>query len=258
MKTATVILEYCGGSRTDSLVERLQAWNPGREIEVLDNASPANRSRYITRHNTVNTYIGGGIIDCCKLSQARNCDNLFFLVNDIEPLTPIVVDEFEHALASNPNVVQLAASITRDSSPQAIVYPWMVTQGSPVMRRVPHSDLLCCIMRNSFIRSFGGFPVSKGGWGYDLELAYQAFTRGLHIAVADWCVVRHENSVSVAVQQSRYHEMLQVYASRYPNREFDVDLVVAEGWRRGLIRMSDKQDSLSSAAIGLEAGDRGQ
>src|SRR5690242_6336861 len=80
MKTLTVILEYCGGRRTDHLVERLRSWNPGREIAVLDNASPSNRCSYITHSNACNTYVGGGIIDCYKLAESRNCDNLFFIV----------------------------------------------------------------------------------------------------------------------------------------------------------------------------------
>ena len=244
MKTFTVILEYCGGSETDYLFDRLRMWNPGSQIEVLDNASPQNRCSCITAQNPVNTYIGGGIIDCCRLAEAAKCDNLFFVANDIDPITPIVVAQFEAAFAHDPSLVQLSASLTHDSSPHAAVYPWMVAQPSQKTRRAPHSDLLCCIIRNSFLSSFGGFPLSRGGWGYDWELAHQALLQRFRIAVADWCVVKHEDKLSLdnehmGVKRSRHREMLNIYQSRYPNQEFAIQRTVAEYWSRGVIQMGD-------------------
>ncbi len=244
MKTLAIILEYCGGFRTDCLFERIQLWNPGRVIEVLDNASPRNRCTCITQQNTENTYVGGGIIDCYRLAEARNCDNLFLVVNDIEPATPIVIEQFEEALDKDPALVQIAASMTFDSMPHAINYPWMLTQPSKRLRRVPHSDLLCCIIRNSFIRSFNGFPPSCGGWGYDWELAHQARLQRLKIAAADWCVVRHEDRVSVesaaaGSKRSKYDEMLTVYKKRYPESEFTIKRTIAEYWRDNKLQLVD-------------------
>jgi hypothetical protein len=234
MKTLTVILEYCGGSRTDYLFDRLRSWNPGHEIEVLDNASPANRCSCVTQQNPTNTYIGGGIIDCYRLAEARECDNLFLVVNDIDPGTPIVIEQFEGALEKDQRLVQVAAAVTHDSSPHSTVYPWMVTQSSPKIRRVPHSDLLCCVIRTSFIRSFGGFPPSQGGWGYDWELAYQALLHGLHIAIADLSIVRHEDTLTANSIRLRGSEMFDVYNDRYPNSEFALQRTLTEYWRRGV------------------------
>jgi hypothetical protein len=241
MKTLTVILEYCGGSRTDKLFEQMRSWNPGRTIDVLDNASPSNRCNCITQQNAENTYIGGGITDCLRLAEARSCENLFFLVNDIEPTTPIVVDQFEQALAQNPTLVQVAAAVTRDSTPHSAYYPWMLAHPSNNLRRVPHSDLLCCIVRTPFIRSFNGFPPSRGGFGYDWELAYQALLGGLQIAIADWCVVRHEDKIiaegeAAGSKRSKEDEMINVYKNRYPHSEFAIIHTIAEYWRRGVIQ----------------------
>jgi hypothetical protein len=240
VKTFTVILEYCGGSQTDCLFERLRSWNPGREIEVLDNASQMNRCSCITQQNTVNTYIGGGIVDCFRLANAHYCDNLFFIVNDIEPITPIVIDHFETALAKDRRLVQVAASVTSDSTPHAEFYPWMVALASQKLRRVPHADLLCCIIQNSFIQSFGGFLPSRGGWGYDWELAHQALIQGRHIAIADSSVVRHKDDSDVESRRTKYREMIDTYKSRYPNSEFLIQHTMAEYWIRGTIQFADQ------------------
>jgi hypothetical protein len=211
-------------------------------IEVLDNASPMKRCSHITHQNSENTYVGGGIMDCVRLSEARGCDNLLLIVNDIEPMTPILIDEFESAIEREPGLIQVAASVTHDSSPHSTIYPWMVSQSSSKLRRVPHSDLLCCIIRNSFIRSFGGFPHSRGGWGYDWEIAYHALDGKHRIAVADWCMVAHQDRLTVNDRRTRYVEMLEVYADRYPNLEFTIERIIAEHWRKGTIQMVDHEE----------------
>lgn len=190
--------------------------------------------------------MGGGIIDCLRLSETRGCDNLLLIVNDIDLITPIVIDEFESALERVPGLIQVAASVTEKSTPHSKIYPWMVTQGSLKLRRVPHSDLLCCITRNSFVRSFGGFPFSRGGWGFDWELAFQALHRSRRIAVADWCVVGHQDKLTINDRRGRYEEMLQVYADRYPHLEFAIDRVVAEYWNHGTIQMVDDEEEVEN------------
>lgn len=236
MKTLTLILEYCGGSRTDALFDQMETWNPGRQIDVLDNASPTNLCSRVTQYNRVNSFIGGGIIDAFRIAETRNCDNLFFLVNDIDPITPIVVGQFEAELLRNERLIQVAASVTIGSSPHTNAYPWMVAQPSQQLRRVPHSDLLCCIIPTSFVRSFGGFPMSRGGWGYDWELAYQARVRDRHIAVADWCVVRHIDNSDAVSKRNKHIEMLDIYKSRYPKFELDIRCTIADYWKRGMIK----------------------
>jgi hypothetical protein len=243
MKTFRVILEYCGGPQTDHLFERLQSWNSGCVIDVLDNASPSNRCSCITYQNTKNLFVGGGIIDCYRLAEEHNCDNLFLVVNDIEPLTPIVIEQFERELAKDPSLVQVTASLTSDSTPQATIYPWMVVDPSQRLRSVPHSDLLCCIIRPGLIRSFDRFPPSRGGWGYDWEIAHQARLQKLRIATADWCVVRHEDKVTAgnaaaSSKCNKYGEMLTVYRSRYPQFEFALDHTIVEYWRQGSIQFA--------------------
>jgi hypothetical protein len=234
MKTLAIILEYCGGAQTDALFENLQSWNLDREIHVLDNASPRNRCSHISFQNPENTGIGGGIVDCFRLAAERCCDSLMLIANDIIPLSSIVIDQFEETLSRSPNLVQLSAAVSPDSSPQGTVYPWMVAQNSQNIRPAPHSDLLCCIVRCSFIHSFGGFVSSRGGWGYDWEIAYRALHQGKQIAIADWCVVRHEDRLSVDERIIRYGELLDVYATRYPKNEFFIENTVSEYQKRTL------------------------
>jgi hypothetical protein len=78
-----VILEYCGGARTDALHEKLSTWNPAHTIRVLDNASPACRATCVTDHNLVNSFIGGGIKDCLALAKKEACRYVLIVMNDI-------------------------------------------------------------------------------------------------------------------------------------------------------------------------------
>jgi hypothetical protein len=244
MRTFAVILEFCGGARTDYLNDCLRSWNPRREIAVLDNASVNNRCTCITHQSHENTYIGGGILRCLELASLHNCDTLFLVVNDIQPATPIVIDDFEREMKSDLTLVQIGAAITSDSTPQAGLYPWMIAQPRRSLRRVPHSDLLCCILNVPFIRAFGDFPQSRGGWGYDLEIAYQGLIKHRSIAIADWCTVKHEDTnVNASVpggyfisQQDKYAEMRAVYRHRYPKSEFDIGNILHEYWKRGAFK----------------------
>jgi len=54
-----IVLDYCGGTRTDAMVRQLSATNPGWMTVVLDNGSPRNRSGAATDFNPVNTGIEG-------------------------------------------------------------------------------------------------------------------------------------------------------------------------------------------------------
>lgn len=189
-KTAFVILEYCGGSRTDALFEQISAWNPQAQILVLDNASPDNAASSTTHRNSVNSFVGGGIRDAIALVEARGASYLFFCVNDIDILNPISIAEFEAIMEMDPDLVMLSCSVTPDST-QAKLFPWMMQRDRHGLRQVRLADILCCVLRLDFIRSFGGFPSSKAGWGYAAELAYHARRLGKKIYVRDSCAVRH-------------------------------------------------------------------
>ncbi|WP_143306401.1 hypothetical protein [Chitinophaga vietnamensis] len=210
-----VLLEYCGGKQTDALYTRLAKWNPGYKINVLDNASNQNKSRFITHQNMVNSGIGGGIIDALRIARKEQAKYLLLLVNDIVPITRIEIRNFELILAQYPEVVQLSASITKHSD-QAAHYPWMIDQAQWQNRVVPHADILCCAMDIDFIQEFGGFPDSRSGWGYDLELAYQARIRQRKIVVSDFFKVRHVNDKTGATTSAEKRaELERVYDARY-------------------------------------------
>jgi hypothetical protein len=236
-KTFGVILEYCGGARTDTLYECVKDWNPKYEIAVLDNASPCNRSRYITHANPQNTFIGGGIRDCIVLAERASSAFLFLMMNDIEPLTPIDIERFENVISARDDIVQIASSVTQDSD-KAKPYPWMVNQPGGIDRIVPHCDLLCCMLRIDFIRLFGGFPVSKSGWGYDWEIAYQAYQQGKIIVVSDRCIIEHgrrkigEEPIADSKSEKR-EELIATYRSRYGNFERIFIDMVRDIQRRG-------------------------
>jgi hypothetical protein len=221
METQVVILEYCGGSVTDDLYSGLTRWNPRRSIAVIDNASPRNRCTCITHQNSHNTYIGGGLQDCIRLAEAQGSDFLFFVANDICPQSPIDINRFECAMSDNRCVVQVGAAVT-PTSDKANCYPWMVAQNGRDTRPVPHCDLLCCILRLSFIREFGGFPPSRSGWGYDWDIAYQAACRGRVVMISDLDIISHHGGDAGGVpvagcEEDKRAEMLAVYADRYPN-----------------------------------------
>jgi hypothetical protein len=218
MRTHTVILEYCGGERTDRLYAQLSRSNTEYPIDVLDNASPRDQCHCITVPNATNSYIGGGIIDCIALAEGRGAQYLFLVMNDVEPVTEIEIAYFESLLDRHPDVIQAGCTVS-PSSDKAKVYPWMTCRDGNAIRRVPLSDLLCCALRLDFIRRFDGFPMSKGGWGFDWELAYHAHFQRKTILVSD----RHTISHSVRYQpeagsdSEKSLEMHAIYNQRYEN-----------------------------------------
>lgn len=222
-KLYPVILEFCGGDATDSLYEHLAMWNPKYSISVLDNCSPHNCSRYVTHRNTVNAYIGGGIRSCIKLAEEAGSRYLLFIANDVEPVTVLRIDHLEEMIESDTNIVQLGVSLTLDSD-KISYYPWMANHGKAENRVVPHCDLLCCILRLDFVRDFGGFPDSKSGWGYDLEIAYHANVREKRILIADEYTVRHagdtaRSDFALGKRFNKLKELKEIYAPRYGDFE---------------------------------------
>lgn len=219
-KICCVILDYCGGSRTDRLYEKISESNPTYQVYVLDNASPHGKSKYVTNTNAQNSGIGGGIIDCLSLARSSGAKYLFFLANDIELLTEIDLHHVAAVLRSHPNVIQLGASLTINSD-QSRHYPWMVSTGEYTNRIVPHSDILCCAINIEFIDSFGGFPQSRGGRGYDWEIAYQANLGGAQIIIADYFIIRHANEYTKIASfdhesETRYVENILHFYGRLP------------------------------------------
>jgi hypothetical protein len=219
-KTLPVILEYCGGVRTDKLYEALAAANSGYDIMVLDNASPRNSSRYVTVRNSVNSFVGGGLRDCLDMAEQGGAEYLFFISNDIELIRVPSIEHFETLATVDESVVVVGVAITEDSVPQAQSYPWMVDRGSNLDRTVPHYDPLCCLIRLEFVRYFGGFPPSSGGWGYDLEFASYARFAERKIIVSDTALIRHEGNPrlsqeSLGISFSKFDEMKDIYAATY-------------------------------------------
>ena len=215
--TCCIILEYCGGKKTDSLYLKLTRWNPGYSIHILDNASHQNRCSFITRQNVTNSGIGGGIIDCLKMAKDEGAKYLFFIANDIVPLTRIEIAYFEEMLEKFPGIVQLSASITKNSD-QGRHFPWMINQRASENRVAPHSDILCCALNIDFIERFGGFPFSRGGWGYDWEIAYQAKLSQKLIVISDYLKIKHINESGKQDEQSKLQklrELQKIYDQKY-------------------------------------------
>jgi hypothetical protein len=219
MRTVLVVLEYCGGERTDELFGQLQSWNPGARMFVLDNASPIKRASCVTHRNTVNSYVGGGINDCIHLAQAEGARYLFFCANDIKILNRLDIAEFQSVADLDPLVVQFSCSVTPNST-QATNFPWMVRRHGGAIRRVRQADLVCCLIRLDFLTTFGGFPLSKGGWGYSAELAFHAKLQGRKIYVNDRCTFQHLARKRVMVTESgetvdKSTEVARIYSRRY-------------------------------------------
>ncbi len=215
-KTFCIILEYCGGAKTDALFQKLSKWNPDYNIHILDNASVNNRCSYITHQNLSNTGIGGGIKDCLRFARNSRAEYLFFMTNDIIPINEIDIGHLEQIIIHHQDIVQLGVSLTRDSDKQ--YYPWMINQGENDNRIVRHSDLLCCFLNLDFIESFGGFPDSRSGWGYDWEIGYQARINNKKIVICDAYSIRHVDQNKENAQQIRdtkFMELKEVYNKKY-------------------------------------------
>lgn len=214
-KTVPVILEYCGGKRTDALYEALCRSNRCHDIEVLDNASPRDQSRYVTVRNLHNSFVGGGIRDCIALAERKGAEYLFFICNDIQLIRVPNIEYFESLAARDESVVLVGAAITEDSH-QAGIYPWMVNRRGKCDRISYHYDPLCCLIRISFIREFGGFPPSEGGWGYDWEFASYARFRRRKLIISDSAVIHHEGDASLSqANAKKWYEMRRIYDELY-------------------------------------------
>lgn len=242
-----VVLEYCGGPRTEALHRTLSKWNPRARVLVLDNASPRNRAACVTHQNARNTYVGGGIRDCLALGTSLGARYVFYIANDVEILDPLVIKDFQSVMDRDPTVALFSTSVSADSH-QAHHFPWMTRKDGGTVRRVRFADLLCCLIRLDFVESFGGFPPSRGGWGYAREVAYQARVQGKKIYVNDRCAVRHlEHRAHLTTEQGvtvcKDGEAMRVYTQRHGSLanlrfglsrpEFDETLGLGRGLARG-------------------------
>jgi GT2 family glycosyltransferase len=219
MDTIAVILDYRGGARTDGLRVALQSWNTGMPVLVLDNGSPDRRASVIAKRNPTNRYIGNGIKDCLWLARQRGARFCFFCANDVKPIGPIDILALRDVMARCQDVVQISCAVTPDAA-QADHFPWMVARAAGGFRHVRHADMLACLLRLDFIDSFGGFPDSVGGWGYDRELGWHAQRLGQRILICDDAVVEHVKSPELRLESGddwdRRAEMRAIYARRYP------------------------------------------
>ena len=146
--TFVIILDYCGGSRTDRLYEQLAQNNPQTDIFILDNASPDNKSLYVSHQNQENSFIGGGIKDCIRLAIKSHKQFLLFITNDIKIKRQIPLWHLEKVMLEKDDVVQVSASLTESSD--KTYYPWMINKRSRTLRKVPHADFLFCCIRLLF------------------------------------------------------------------------------------------------------------
>jgi hypothetical protein len=188
---------------------------------------------YITHQNVVNTHTGGGINDCLRIASTAGARYLLFIANDIKMVTPVRFCHFERTALSDAGIVQVSASITPDTS-QARRFPWMVNLGTTVDRAVPHADLLVSLLDIRFIESFGGFPVSRGGWYFDWELAWHARKMSKKILIDDSCVILHDGTpqdrdgqAADSVRAYKRLEARDVYRARYgdlPCHDFEAEV----------------------------------
>lgn len=211
--TFAIILDYCGGSNTDKLYEQLKVWNPETNIYVLDNASPINKSIYVTHQNKSNSFIGGGIKDCINLAKTNKKEFLLFVTNDVILIDQIDLKALEEMIIYNQNIVQLSVSLTASSDKS--YYPWMINKGKNEIREVCHSDFIFTIIRLSFIEEFGGFPYSKSGWGYDWEFSYHARLKNKKIIINDRVRVEHKGKDENMAWKRK--ELSEVYNKIYGN-----------------------------------------
>ena len=224
-RTVFVILDFCGGRRTDRMAARLSRWNPGAEIRVLDNASPTGAARSVTHRNATNSFVGGGICDAIRLAEATGAQYLFFSANDVGLPEKLVFADFEAMMDADADAVLISCAMTPDSGPQVNRFPWMRQRLGGRVRQVRQADLICCLIRLEHIRSFGGLPVSMGGWGYAEQIAFHARLRGKKILINDRCAVRHtrlrKHILSPAGDLiSKEEEACAVYAPLYGSLDF--------------------------------------
>ncbi|TKG94393.1 hypothetical protein EYV94_14030 [Puteibacter caeruleilacunae] len=209
-----VILDYCGGLETDNLYEKLSAWNPEYNIEILDNASPENKSRNISITSSANSGIGGGIKDCINQCKSRGSRYLLFITNDIVPITKIDFELMANVMMYNDGVALVSPSLSLDSDKP--YYPWMTCQKKGENRVVPHADFLCCLFDTQIIDSFGGFPDSRSGWGYDWEFAYHSRSQNKRMVVCDSMIIKHlEENLNPIIEMQKQIELKRIYDQRY-------------------------------------------
>jgi hypothetical protein len=219
--TVFVVLDFCGGERTDALYGRISAWNPGADIFLLDNGSPCDRPSCATHRNDVTSHDGGGLRDCVAIAEARGAEFLFFCSGDIEIRDALAIADFEAVALADPSVVVVSCALTPDSC-GAAARPSMLRGLGRGLRAVPHVELLCCLLRLDFLRSYGGFPPSRGSWGFAQEIAYQAARQRKRILVDDRCSIRRwrmaaDPEIVLASGEiiNRQHERVAVYKERY-------------------------------------------
>jgi hypothetical protein len=217
--TVFVLLDYCGGERTDALYGRIAGWNPGATIYVLDNASPHDAPSCATHRNAVNSYVGGGIRDCVAIAKQAGAEFLFLCTNDVEILDRLSIAEFEAMALADPDVAMISCALSGDSC-QANAFPWMVRRTGKGVRQIHHSDLNCCLFRLAFIESYGGFPPSLGGWGYAHEISYHAKLQSKKILLCESCTIRHLHASNELILENgdvvnKQRERIAVYSKRY-------------------------------------------
>lgn len=217
--TFTVVLDYCGGARTDALVEKLRLWNPDEVINVFDNGSPENLSTFITHRNAANSGVGGGIRDCLNLAAAAGARYLLLVVNDVQFLRPLKIKHFRDLAELDPDITHICASVSAESA-QAQHFPWMRNCGVSFDRVVSHADILVSLLDVGFIADFGGFPESRNGYGYAWELAFHAEAQHRTVLITEQCVVYHDGIPQIpgdpdAIRQDKDREAREVYEARY-------------------------------------------
>jgi hypothetical protein len=229
--TVFVLLDHCGGGRTDALYGRLAAWNPGADILVLDNGSICDRPSCATHRNALTSHDGGGLRDCVALAEAARAEFLFLCTGEVDVLDPLPIAEFEAVALADPSVAVVSCALSPDSC-SAATLPWMVRKNPARRRPAPYAELLCCLLRLDFLRSYGGFPLSRGSWGFAHELAYQAQLQKKRILVEDRCAIhqwRMSADPEIVLDSgeviNRQHERVAVYTGRYGDwRRPTVDL----------------------------------
>lgn len=220
LKLVACILCYNNTYEDDQMINKLihRVQEHVTDCFVIDNGSKQRVSSYANVSLRENIFIGGGIKHCLHLASEVNATHCLFVTNDVR-FVDFTNFEMMLEVVQDPNVVQASAALFKQSDKTAR-YPWMEKFDSPGVRPVPHADFLCSVLNLSFISSFSGFPNSIGGWGYDLEMAYQAYIMNKKIVVVDEVVIIHvghspENNPILA--KFKYNEMCRIYQDKYIN-----------------------------------------